>query len=428
VKHVRTQPLALLGTVGLLVLASGCSSGSAAAKASPSASPPAVTVVTATEGAIRPQLQIAGVIAPYREIGIAADLNEPIQTVNVQEGDRVRAGQVLATLLVDDLLQQLASAEQVVAEDVARYAQTGYQTRAVTTQDVAAVRSAQASLQQAQVNLAGAEKDLQRYQNLASQGYLPTETLDQQRTTVASDQQAVTAAQAALNEAVANNQANGSGANAGEQQQELQAARAAAQSAQASVDQLKRQIARATIVSPVDGIVEAVNANPGEYPTSRQLFTIEQSHSVYAILPSSSAEAVQIPQGAGATISVNGSTRKDAGTVTAVLDEIQPGTTNFTVKVLVENGDYHLHAGMPVTGLVNEPSVRGIVVPVTAFVDDTHQSVYVVSNGVIHAQNVTYVKDDGKNAVVTGLPAGSLVVKDVEESNAGNGDKVAINR
>ena len=34
------------------------------------------------------------------------------------------------------------------------------------------------------------------------------------------------------------------------------------------------------------------------------------------------------------------------------------------------------------------------------------------------------VKDDGTNAIVTGLAAGTVVIKDVESVDVGNGDRV----
>jgi multidrug efflux pump subunit AcrA (membrane-fusion protein) len=273
----------------LLALCAGCgSSQNAKAEASPSPGP-RVDTVSAAQGVIQPTLQIAGVVTPYRQVGVSADLSEPLLDVDVQEGDRVRAGQPLAHLLTDDLQAQLASAQRTVAEDVAHYAQLAYQTGAVNAQDRSAVRSAQESLRQAQVNLSGALTDLKRYEGLEAQGYLAPQTVDQQRTTVASDTAAVSAAQASLAQAQANAQANGQGTNAGEQQQELAADRAAADAAQAGVEQLRREIARAEIVSPVDGVVDAVNANPGEYPSGRELFTIEQISNVYAVLPASTA-------------------------------------------------------------------------------------------------------------------------------------------
>jgi multidrug efflux pump subunit AcrA (membrane-fusion protein) len=413
------------GTLLLAALCADCAAGSAA-NPKPSPSPlPRVAVVTAAQGVVRPTLQIAGVVVPYRQVGIAANLAEPISDVLVQEGDRVRAGQVLARLQTDDLEAQLASAERVVVEDVARYQQTAYQTQAVNAQDDAAIRSGQSALRQAQVNLAGAQTDLRRYITLAAQGYVAAQVVEQQRTTVSSDAQAVSAAQAALAQAIANARANGTGANAGAQQQNLAAARSAADAAQASVEQLRRQIARATIVAPVAGVVDAVNANPGEYPSGRQLFTIEQLDTVYAVLAASSAQVLGVRSGAAATIRTSAAARPDRGTVAAILDQVQPGTTNFTVKVRVANPDYHLHAGMPVSGTVDEPATHGVVIPVTAFVDDTRASVYVVSNGVARAHPVHEVVDDGTNAVVRELPAGTIVVADASQSGVGNGDRVA---
>jgi HlyD family secretion protein len=423
---VNALAVSRLGTLTLILLCAGCATR-AAGKPTVSATPlPAVDTVVAHQGVVRPTLQIGGVISPYRQVGIAANLAEPIGEVNAQEGQFVRAGQTLARLVTDDLEAQLASAERVAAEDVQRYKQSAYQASAVNTQDRSAILAAQAQVRQAEVNLAAAENDLRRYFYLASQGYVPAQTVQQQETTVAVDRQAVTAARAALAQAIANARADGSGAKEGAEQAALAAAREAANAAGASVEQLRRQIARATVIAPVGGVVDAVNANPGEYPSGRQLFTIQEIDRVYALLPASTAQAVEIRRGANATIVASGSRRQDRGTVVAVLDQVQPGTTNFTIKVDVANADQHLHSGMPLTGTVDEPPVRGIVVPVTAFVDDTHHSVYVVVDGIVRTRSVGEVKDDAKNAVVTGLWNGTVVVKDVEQANVGNGDRVRI--
>ena len=418
----RRPAISNLAKLALLALCAGCSSHAAAVTSTPT--PTHVDTVTATAGVINPSLQLGGVITPYRQVGVAANLSEPISEVDVEEGAHVHAGQVLARLLTDDLEAQLISGQRVVLEDSARYRQTAFQTGAVNAQDLSAIQSARATLRSAQVNLAGSERDLRRYEALETQGYIAHETVDQQRTTVASDKESADAAQSALDQALANARANGNAVNAGEQQQELQAARAAADAAQAGVEQLRRQIARAVIVAPIDGVVDAVNANPGEYPLGRELFTIEQISRVYAVLPTSTAQVAQIRPGAAASLTTAGSTRKDPGTVAAVLDELVPGTTNFTVKVLVSNQDGHLHAGMPVTGSVDLPSVHGIEIPITAFVDDTHAAVYTVSNGIVRTASVVEVKDDGSNAIVTGLAAGTVIVKNIEAANVGNGDRV----
>ena len=148
------------------------------------------------------------------------------------------------------------------------------------------------------------------------------------------------------------------------------------------------------------------------------------------MLPASTAQVVSVRNGAPASVvlntgyNANPQSRKDHGRVVAVLDQVQPGTTNFTVKVLLDNADGHLHGGMPVTGFVDLPSLHGIVIPLTAFVDDTHSTVYAVDGGVVHLKTVSPVGDDGAHAVVTGLARGELVIADVNATTAGNGDRV----
>ena len=424
---VQIVDMLRLTAVLLLLACSACSK-----KPPPPPPPPEVKTLAAREGTIAPSIEIAGVVAPYRQVAVTADLSDPISEVDVVEGQQVRAGQVLARLLVDDLEAQLASSERVVSEDASRYAQAAYETTATTAQNSMSVVAAQDAVREAQVNLAGAQTDLRRYEQLVVNGYIPVQTVDQQRVVVATDRQALDAARASLASATTNNAVSGNGSNAGAQQQNLEAARAALDAAQETVNQLKRELARAVIVAPVAGIVDSVNANPGEYPSGRQLFTIEQNAQVYAILPASTAQVVSVKRGAGASIEVNTSynanptTHKDHGIVDAVLDQVQPGTTNFTVKVLVDNRDGHLHAGMPVNGFVDMPVVRGVIIPDAAFIDDTHTTVYTVDGGVVHLKTVSQVADDGAHAVVNGIASGENVISDVNTITVGNGDRVRI--
>jgi hypothetical protein len=80
---------------------------------------------------------------------------------------------------------------------------------------------------------------------------------------------------------------------------------------------------------------------------------------------------------------------------------------------------------MPVTGLVDEQPVSGVMIPVTAFIDDSRTGVYIVSNGIARTHTVSEVKDDGRNAIVTGLDPNTVVVANVAVANVGNGDRVA---
>jgi len=103
-------------------------------------------------------------------------------------------------------------------------------------------------------------------------------------------------------------------------------------------------------------------------------------------------------------------TVKGKGKVIAVLDEVTPGSTNFSVKVLLPNPRGDFHAGMVVSGVVQLPESHGMRVPVTSFVDDTNSTVQTVEDGVVKTVPVTLIAQDGKNAVVRGLQLGQKVI------------------
>jgi hypothetical protein len=98
------------------------------------------------------------------------------------------------------------------------------------------------------------------------------------------------------------------------------------------------------------------------------------------------------------------------GKVDGVLNALNPGSTNFVVKVLLANSGGMLRPGMAVSGSARLPSTSGMLVPDTAFLDTTNSTVQTVSNGIVQTAHVTMLADDGKNAVVTGLTTGTPVV------------------
>ncbi len=399
-----------------------CSHGSAAPAASPSP-PISVHTISAQKGVIAPYETLPGLIAPHQNVGLSSSLAEPAVTVNVREGDAVHTGEIIAVLASDDLEASLESALQTAAEYRAKTSQTAYSGRLAIGQGDDAVRVARATLAQAEATLAQAQQLLGREQQVAG-SYLPVSTVDQQRTLVATDAEAVRSARASLTSAEQNVTVNG-GPVAGLQAANVAGARAAAGSAAAQATLLERDIARATIRSPIDGYVTNRNLNPGEYPSGRQIFTLQETAHVYAVLSASSNQVFRIHEGAAASITRSGGGRGSfAGTVSAVLGEATPGSTNFTVEVDVPNERRALVSGMPVTGRVALPHVAGVEIPQTAFLDETHSSVMIVDNGKAKQLDVTEQATDGKHAIVGGLPAGTQVIAD-GTSGVASGQTVA---
>ena len=405
------------------VVPSGCSHP-APAKAP---APPTVAVTVAEEATLHPLQTLPGLIAPFQSVAIQSDLAEPADAVNVQEGDRVSRGEVLAQLDTADLVATLNADLATAASDAANTSHTMYQGGLTIAQSQQSVAAARATVLQAQETLRKDGLDLARYQQLFGSGFISQQQVATQQALVANDRQAVRSAQSSLASAQEQVTANGSLDSNGLQASSVQQAQATEQVARANAEQVRTQIAKATIVSPIDGVVVNRNLNVGEYPGSRQLFTLQQTDPIYAIVRGSGAQIADIAPGATASIVATDLHRsKLTGTVVAVLNQINPGSTDFQVKVRLENPGDRLRPGMAVIGSVTLPPARGIAIPETAFIDDNHDSILVVGkDDTISTVHVVETIGDGKNSIVQGLASGTRVVSDGQTS-VGDGQKVAV--
>jgi len=411
--------------LALLVLA-GCARSGARVRPAPSSNP--IPTVTAKLTTVRATSTISGVIAPLQNVAITSQLSEPTDAVTVNEGDRVHAGETIAQLDTADLQAQLEQDEATVLTDErtaesddAKVTQSRYTQRLNIDQGGDQVQSARAALAQAEQTLKNDTLNLQRDQQLVASGYVAQQAVDQQQTLVTNDQAAVRTAQATLQSALTNQSVNGTtavglqAADVASAEADARAAHAVVAQAQAAVKQVQTSIAKATIVSPIDGVVVNRNLNPGEYPGSRTIFTLQQLDQVYAELNASSADTFAIPVGAPVTMSVAGAGgRSYAGRVVAVLGQVSPGSTNFTVKVLVSNPDEKLQSGLPVTAVTTLPAVTGVGIPTTAFLDDTHSTVMIADDELVDVVaktvKVQEIGSDGTTSIVTGLKSGQSVV------------------
>ncbi len=423
----RSPTIGLLIAVTALLLA-GCGQHGNRRGARVGASPNPVPTAAAHQTTVRASTTISGVIAPLQNVAITSQLAEPADAVNVSEGDRVHAGQVIAVLDTADLQAQMAQAQATVetdartaASDDAKVVQAQYTQRLNIGQSSDQVRSAQAAVTSATSTLKNDQLTLSRDAQLLANGYIAQSQYDQQKTTVQSDSSALRTAQANLQSAITNQQVTGTtntglqAANVASVAADARAARATIQQAQAQVRQFQASIVKATIVSPVDGVVVNRNLNPGEYPGARTIFTIQELDRVYAELNASSSDTFAIPVGAPVSITVAGNdTRTYTGKVVAVLGQVTPGSTNFTVKVLVGNADGKLQSGLPVTASASLPAVSGIGIPTTAFLDDTHTTVMIADDQVVDTVaklvHVHELGSDGKTSIVSGLKAGQVVI------------------
>ena len=113
-KKSSPVPVGAVAAIALMAVcigaAAGCgSSGHSSASVSADAPPPAA-VVQVRRAPLSNTLSIAGEFLPYQEVELHAKVAGYIRNINVDIGDHVHKGQVLAVLEIPELVAQLQAA------------------------------------------------------------------------------------------------------------------------------------------------------------------------------------------------------------------------------------------------------------------------------------------------------------------------------
>lgn len=238
-------------------------------------------------------------------VQVSARIPGRIQTLTVQEGDDVKAGQLIAVIESDDLQAAQRAAEATVASQQSKLTETQEterQTRGETSSQAvnaeAQVRAATSALAQAQAQLDHQQADTQRTVALAKQGIMSAQARDEAETSLLALQAAlatarenVSAAKAALEQARAHQlQATVAARTVATTREQVLNAKALA--AQAGVE-----VGYARVISPIDGKVDVWAARQGEVVAAGTPIVTVMDLSqtwVYAPLPETQGDAVQL--------------------------------------------------------------------------------------------------------------------------------------
>ena len=280
-----------------------------------------------------------GLLHPIKTSRSSETLAEPADSVSVQEGDVVHKGQVLAVLDTSDLEAQLRADEATANSNSATTSHDVYQGSLAIAQGSDTLRSAVAAVNQAKANMERDQAQLTRDQNLYSKGYVSLAAVQQDQATRRDDDATLDNANAQVASARSTVQANGTLSSGGLQQSTVQQSQAQVEVAQAQADQVKVQIEKATIVSPIDGVVVNRNFNPGEYPGTRQFSRCSKWIRCTPSYTDRAPRSQTFTTGVRANIAAAdiGSRETFSGDVVGVLNQINPGSTDFQVKVVVRN-------------------------------------------------------------------------------------------
>jgi len=194
-----------------------------------------------------------GTIERYR-IDLVADSGEPVIALHVQEGDRVEPGMVLLEQDPGKLQIALGQAQAELALTAARLAEAEEGPRAQE------IEQARAQLAASKSTLATAQHELVRQKSLISRNYASesqVNILQGQVDVAAARVEEVSARLAELLE--------------GTRSEQIDQARAAFAAAEARIQDLRFDLGRTTVRSPVSGVVESLPFRVGERPAKGQV-------------------------------------------------------------------------------------------------------------------------------------------------------------
>ncbi|HZV76416.1 MAG TPA: efflux RND transporter periplasmic adaptor subunit [Candidatus Babeliales bacterium] len=356
---LKTKP-ALLAFGASLALPFLAACGKPAAQGPP---PLMVDAAPATRQTIATYLPLDGQIAPLEQSTLAFQQNGTIWKIDVNIGDMVHKGQLLATIDPRTLQAQLAQAQAQAAQysASAQGAVVGYPVQTQTNE--AAVQTAKASLDNAKLVY---DQNKQLYK----QGYVSETTLQQSQANYVQAQQTYNNAVVGLRNNVVS-------------YQNVKAQQAQAVSAAAQAQLLSTQLSQTYLYAPYDAVVANRLVDPGAYASpSQPVLQVARVDKVWINVNVPDEDLAYVHPGINVTYqskSLPG--RTFSGPVQTVNLVPTAGTLSYLARLEVQNPGYVLRGGMLVTVTVTKARAAGaVVVPLSAVAQSPGGNVvYVVS-------------------------------------------------
>ena len=384
--------------------------------ASPSGPPVAVKVEAVQEREVPETLELSGTVTPVRKAVLATRLSGRITWLQVEEGDAVHAGEVLARVDADDVQAQVHQAEAgtVAAAAGARQAEAAVDTAgAALAEAEAQVRALQAQQAEARSRLVLAESEARRQTFLFREGAVPKQRAEQATSEFEVAQARVRGLEAGLTQARAGVR---------RAQAALGQTRAAVESSQATVGQARAQVAvaqsnlpYAEIVAPFDGVVTRKTAWQGEMAApGMPLLEVQDVRRVRLEVSVPEEQLAKLQTHQSLQVFVDALGRELPGKVQQVVPSGDPGSRTFTVKVDLENPSGAVVPGMYGRVRVPQGSRKLVLLPADTVIRRGQlEGVYVVD-----AENVarlrlvkTGLARDGAVEILSGLESGEKVVR-----------------
>jgi HlyD family secretion protein len=273
-----------------------------------------VAVEKSVKRTIIETVNASGKIYPEIEVKISPDIAGQITELYVEEGDSVKKGKVLARIYADIYALQRDEAASRV------------------NQSVATVDNGKASLESLKANLELAKQTLDRNKSLYDQKVISKAELEQYEGTFRS-------AQANYNAA----------------QQNIKGLQAGVQSTQTGLTKANKDLSRATIVAPMDGVISSLKVKKGEsvagnsFNVGTEMMTVADMSVLEVRVDVGENDIVKINIGDSADVEVDAyNNRKFKGVVTKIASSTKNSSpiatsndvTNYEVRIRLDRESY----------------------------------------------------------------------------------------
>jgi RND family efflux transporter MFP subunit len=347
---------------------------------------PAVPVVPAAKVVrvdLRNSVTLTAEFEPFYEVDVMAKEAGYIQHMLVDIGDRVKQGQLIATIEIPELQADLVKAKSDV--------QTANAERAVARGDL---QRAQAAGQIAQLSYS-------RIQDVSKKepGLVPMQEVD-----------------------VAHSHNLEADAQVSAAQQRVQAAESRYQSAVAALAHESALVAYTRIVAPFTGVVTQRYAGDGamiqagiaSQTQAMPVVKVSQNNLLRLMLPVPEEDVAAIHNGQQVTVDVPALHRTFEGTVTRFADRVQMATRTMTAEVDVKNPQLTVIPGMYAEVKLGTAEAAGATAVPPEAIDGTgaDQRLFVVGgDGVVQTRKVrTGLQSPQYVQILSGVQAGDVVI------------------
>jgi RND family efflux transporter MFP subunit len=379
---VLSTRYALAGFCALLLLVSGCSrTGPVEAAAAPT--PPTVPVARVEPEDLSHSLVLTAEFRPYQEIDVMAKVAGYIKDIRVDVGDRVKEGELLATLEVPEMADDL--------------------------------RHASASMQRSNAEVRRADDELRRAESAHELAHLSYERLK-----AVSDKKPGLIAQQELDDARSKDlitEAQISAAKSGKA-----AAVEQVQVNDADVKKIKTLMDYTRVIAPFSGVVtkryadkgSMIQAGTASQTQAMPVVKLSQNSRLRLILPVPESAVPTVHIGQQAEVRVPTLNRSFPGRVARFADKLSMSTRTMDTEVDVENPNLVLIPGMYAeVDLTLARRPKALAVPILA-VDrkgDTGEVLVVTPNNRVEERKIELgLETAGAIEVRSGLNEGDLVV------------------